>query len=92
MEIDVSCKKLVNLDGGGEMAVLKLTPVGTSTGVVIPKEMLERLNVHDGDELFAVETSEGYLVTAYDPEVERQLKVAQKFMSEHEATLRVLAK
>jgi putative addiction module antidote len=74
------------------MAVLKLTPMGTSTGVVIPAEMLHRLQVGDGDELLAIETVGGYLVTSYDPEVERQLKVAQKFMAEYEMTLRVLAK
>jgi putative addiction module antidote len=74
------------------MAVLKLTPMGTSTGVVIPEEMLHRLQVGHGDELLAIETAGGYLVTSYDPEVERQLKVAEKFMAEYEMTLRVLAK
>jgi putative addiction module antidote len=74
------------------MAVLKLTSLGASTGVVIPKEMLERLNVGNGDELFAMETPGGYLITAHDPEVERQLKIAQKIMDEYEETLRLLAK
>ncbi|HEX3154738.1 MAG TPA: AbrB/MazE/SpoVT family DNA-binding domain-containing protein [Candidatus Angelobacter sp.] len=74
------------------MAVLKLTSLGTSTGVVIPKDMLERLQVGEGDELFAMETPQGYLITAHNPEVERQLKVAQRVMGEYEETLRLLAK
>ena len=74
------------------MAVLKLTSLGTSTGVAIPKEMLERLKVGEGDEILAVETPGGYLITAHNPEVERQLKVAQRIMDEYEETLRLLAK
>ncbi len=37
------------------MTVLKLTAIGTSTGVIIPKEMLARMNVSKGDTLYAVE-------------------------------------
>lgn len=74
------------------MTVLKLTTVGTSTGVVIPKEMLSRLKVRKGDTLFAIETPSGYLITPYDPEVERQLRLGQEIMSEYRDTLRALAK
>lgn len=51
------------------MATLKLTAVGTSTGVVIPKETLARLKVGRGDTLFAIETPAGYLLTPDDPAV-----------------------
>ncbi len=51
------------------MAVLKLISLGTSTGVVIPKEMLEHLKVSDGDELIAIEMRGGYLITAHNPEI-----------------------
>jgi putative addiction module antidote len=74
------------------MAVLKLTTVGTSTGVVIRKEMIKRLKVTKGDTLFAIETPSGYLLTPYDPKVEEQLKLARKIMSEYRETLRALAK
>jgi putative addiction module antidote len=74
------------------MAVLKLTTVGTSTGVVIPKEMLKRLKVTKGDCLFAIETPSGYLLTPYDPKVEEQLKLAREIMNEYRETLRALAK
>lgn len=49
------------------MQKLKLTTVGSSTGTVIPKEMLSRLKVQKGDTLFAVETPNGYLLTPYNP-------------------------
>lgn len=74
------------------MAVLKLTTVGTSTGVVIPKEMLSRLKVGKGDSLFAIETPSGYLITPYDPEIEKQLKLGREIMNEYRDTLRALAK
>ncbi len=57
------------------MQKLKLTTVGSSTGTVIPKEMLSRLKVQKGDTLFAVETPNGYLLTPYNPEIEEQLEL-----------------
>ena len=72
--------------------VLKLTAVGTSTGVVIPKEMLQRLKVKRGDALFAVETPSGYLITPYNPAVEEQLRLSREIMKEYRETLRALAK
>jgi len=74
------------------MAVLKLKAVGTSTGVVLPKEMLRRLKVERGDSLFVIETPEGYLLTPYDPAVEEELKLGREFMREYRETFRALAK
>ena len=74
------------------MAKLKLTSVGTSTGVVIPREMLSRLKVKRGDTLFVIETPSGYLLTPYDPAVEEELKLGRKFMSEYRETFKALAK
>ena len=74
------------------MAVLKLTAMGTSTGAVIPKEMLARLKVGKGDTLFAVETPSGYLLTPYDPAIEAQLAAGREFMAEYRETFRALAK
>ena len=71
---------------------LKLRSVGTSTGVVLPKEFLHRLKVQKDDFLFAVETTEGYLLTPYDPDLEEQLKLGREIMKEHRDTLRALAK
>ena len=74
------------------MATLKLTAVGTSTGVVIPKEMLQRMKVERGDTLFAVETPNGYLLTPYDPEVEEELEIGRRFMKKYRETFKALAR
>lgn len=74
------------------MTTLKLISIGTSTGVVIPKEMLSRLKLGKGDTLYAVETAEGYLLTPYDPAIEEQLKAGQEFMKEYRETFKALAK
>ena len=74
------------------MQTLKLTKIGTSTGVVIPKEMLTRLKVQKGDNLFAIETAEGYLLTPYDPTVAEQLKSGREFMKQYRETFKALAK
>ena len=71
---------------------LKLRAVGTSTGIILPKETLRRLNVKEGDSLFAVETPDGYLLTPYDPEVEEQVRVGREFMANYRDTFRALAK
>lgn len=74
------------------MPVLKLTAVGTSTGLVIPKEMLTGMRLEKGDRLFATRTPGGYLLTPYDPEVERQIEAGRMVMKEYRETLRALAK
>ena len=74
------------------MPALKLTGVGTSTGVVIPKEMLTRMNVEKGDVLQAVETKDGYLITPYDQEVQRQLELGREFLKKYRETFQALAK
>jgi hypothetical protein len=48
--------------------------------------------VKSGDNLFAIETPGGYLLTAYDPALEEQLKLGRESMAEHRQTLRALAK
>lgn len=74
------------------MTALRLTAVGTSTGAVIPKEMLSRLKVSKGDTLYAIETPEGYLLTPYDPAIEAQLQAGQQFMKNYRDTFKALAK
>jgi putative addiction module antidote len=74
------------------MTKLKLTAVGTSTGVVIPKEMLARLNLSKGDTLYAVEEQDGsFRLTPFDPEFEVRLQKADDIMRRYRNTLRVLA-
>lgn len=73
-------------------STLKLTAVGTSTGVVIPKEMLNRMKVERGDALHVIETPDGYLLTPYDPKIAAQVAMGREFMKEYRDTFKALAK
>ena len=70
---------------------LKLTAIGNSTGVVLPKELLEKLRVQRGDELMVLETPDGITLTPFDPEFARQMEVAERIMREDRDLLRKLA-
>lgn len=70
---------------------LKLTTIGTSTGAVIPKEMLARMKVEKGDSLYAIETADGYLITPYDPSIKDQLTAGRQFMKDYRDTFKALA-
>jgi putative addiction module antidote len=71
---------------------LKITTIGNSAGVILPKELLARLRLDKGDALYAVETPDGLRLTAYDPELAAQMEVAERVMREDRAVLRKLAK
>ena len=71
---------------------LKVTAIGNSAGVILPKELLARLRVDKGDELYAVETPDGIRLTTYDPVFAAQMEVAEKIMREDRTLLRKLAK
>ncbi len=74
------------------MVKLKVMTVGSSTGVVLPKEVLARLRVGKGDALFLVESPEGYRLTPYDPEFEQQMELAERVMRQRRNVLKELAK
>ena len=57
---------------------LKITTVGNSAGVILPKELLARLRLEKGDELFALETPGGIVLTTYDPELAAQMEVGSR--------------
>jgi len=52
----------------------KVTRVGNSTGVILPKAVAERLKIKQGDILYLTETPSGYAVTPYDPEFAEQME------------------
>ena len=70
---------------------LKLTTIGNSTGVILPKELLEKLRVGKGDVLHVLETPNGIELTALDPEFARQMDVAERVMREDRDILHKLA-
>lgn len=70
---------------------LKITTVGNSAGVILPKELLARLRVEKGDALYAVETPDGIRLTTYNPTVAEQMEVAERVMRKRRNLLRKLA-
>lgn len=74
------------------MIELKLTQIGNSLGVVLPREALARLKLAKGDTLYITETPDGYRLTPYSPEFESQMSVARKIMKKRRSALRELAR
>ena len=74
------------------MSAFKLTAIGNSVGLILPKEVLARLGVGKGDTLFAVETDGGLRLTTSDPDFEKQMEVARQVMKKRRTVLRALAK
>lgn len=71
---------------------LKVTKIGNSLGVVLPKELIASLKLDKGDTIWATEAQSGYRLTPYDPEFEEQMTAARKLMKKRRNVLRELAK
>jgi putative addiction module antidote len=74
------------------MYKLKIIQIGNSLGVTLPKEMLAALKVDKGATVTATEGPDGFRLTPYDPDVEKQIEAGREFMNEYRDTLRALAK
>jgi len=74
------------------MLKVKITQVGNSMGILLPKEVLNKMNSEKGDTLYLVEGSEGYTITPYSPDFEEQMNAANKIMKDYRNTLHKLAK
>ena len=74
------------------MTALKLTQIGNSVGVILPKEMLARLKLEKGDTVFVTDAVNGVTLTPYDPTLEDQIKAGREFMHEFRDTFHQLAK
>ena len=70
---------------------LKITTVGNSAGVILPKDLLARLRLEKGDELHALETPDGIRLTVYDPTLAEQMEVAEQVMRSRRTLLHTLA-
>jgi putative addiction module antidote len=72
---------------------LKVRRFGNSLGVVLPKEVINRLHTRDGEPLFLIEAPDGgYRLTPYDPAFEKKMTKAGDIISRYRNTLHVLAK
>lgn len=72
-------------------ASVKVTQIGNSVGIVLPKEMLTKLKIEKGDNLHVVEHPEGLLLTQYDQEFATQMEAMRFIMRENRDVLRRLA-
>ncbi|NCO76557.1 MAG: AbrB/MazE/SpoVT family DNA-binding domain-containing protein [Cyanobacteria bacterium] len=74
------------------MFKLKVTTVGNSTGVVLPKEVLAKMHIEKGDNLYLTPTPNGFEITPYNPEFEQEMDTARQVMKQYRNPLRELAK
>ena len=74
------------------MHKVKVTSIGNSMGIVLPKEALGKLNVNKGDTLYLVENKDGLTLTPYEQDFEEQMKIAEKYMKKYRNALHELAK
>jgi len=70
---------------------VRVTTVGNSTGIVLPKELLQKLKIQKGDTLYVTETPDGVQMTPYQEEFARTMEVAEDIMRRYRDTLKQLA-
>jgi len=73
------------------MAIVKLTAIGNSVGILLSKEILTKLKVEKGDTLYISETPEGILLTPYDQDFADQMEAAKRVMKKNRDVLKRLA-
>lgn len=71
---------------------LKVVKIGNSVGVVLPREVLAKLRIEQGDEIFLSESPAGYLMQAHDPDFVEAMAEAEAIMREDRDVLAVLAR
>lgn len=74
------------------MHALKLRQIGSSTGLILPKELLILLRAKRGQEVYAVETPTGFTITTLNPEVRKQIEIGEGVMDRYKDTFAALAK
>ncbi len=74
------------------MTTLKLTQIGKSLGLILPRAVLARLKLQKGDTVFVTDAANGVMLTPYDPDLDQQLEIGREFMREYRDTFHQLAK
>ena len=74
-----------------QMNTLKVTTVGHSLAVTIPKELVNRFHLQKGDEVFIRETPEGFEVSPFDPDFNEAMEAAAVVAKQYKNALRALA-
>jgi putative addiction module antidote len=70
---------------------VKITTIGNSVGIVLPKEVLAKLKVEKGDSLYLVDTPDGIQLTPFDKDFADEMEAARRVMRKHRDVLRKLA-
>ncbi len=70
---------------------LKITAIGNSAGVILPRDLLARLRLEKGDELYASELPDGIKLSPFDPKLAAQMETAERVMREDRNVLRKLS-
>ena len=73
------------------MTTLKIIAIGNSAGVILPKELLEKLRASKGDTLSVSETPRGLALSAYNSEFAEAMALAEEIMREDRDVLKQLA-
>ncbi|ACK83820.1 MAG: AbrB family transcriptional regulator [Methylobacteriaceae bacterium] len=72
---------------------LEVKRVGNSTGLILPKELVGRLKLEQGDWLYVTENADGTVrLSPYDPTFEKGMKIAERAMKTYRNALAELAK
>ena len=71
---------------------LELKRIGNSTGLILPKELLGRLGLQQGDQVFVTEGPDGLVIGKRDDTFEKGMEIARQVMKEYSQTLKELAK
>jgi len=79
------------MTAGGMPVKIKITTVGNSAGIILPKELLARLRLGKGDTLYATELPDGIKLSPFDPKLAGQMEVAEEVMRKRRTLLRKLA-
>jgi putative addiction module antidote len=74
------------------MHAIKLRKIGNSVGLVLPREILAKLKVGEGETIYLTDTRDGFRITPYNEEFELQMDAAEKIMNEDRDILRELSK
>ena len=74
------------------MHKVKIHKIGNSLGMTLPKEVLQKLKVGEGDSIFVTETTDAIQLTAGNPDFEREMVAYRKVVNKYRNALRELAK
>jgi putative addiction module antidote len=70
---------------------VKVTTIGNSVGIVLPKEVLSRLHVEKGDVLYITDSPGGVQLSPYNAAFARKLEALEQVMRENRDVLKKLA-